>query len=413
MITSLLKGILFVIVMAFYSLCVWRVVNDYFRNEFKSYIEQDPVLRVAAGGLQQPQQQQLQIASLLQPPDTFQRRPGHNHQHNDHSHHQHHPPHPPPEQPAQRDPAFDIFGPGIDHRNPVAFREHIASINRQLEERHRIRPVGVDVVNNKEQLLANLPPDLSDQIQKAVDASFDGGDDNAEPADDAFKYAVMVFDNDLPPTDDEEEDIGEDAISNNEVNVDDGDGDYRMGGGRVAAHGIDEDAFIAVANAMNGSSASTTTTTSAVTTTATSTSTTVGRKIISTLDGDSHQAAAAARKPSIIHANVVSSNWAANHLLVTNDLGDGAEDGGGGFDVDSSGDNELIMAIDGNLIKSLGTAARSSSATADADVDGVVASIAAAAHRRGPIEADDGINALTDDCFCVRDDDDGGGADGD
>lgn len=45
MLTTLLKGVLFVIVMAFYSGCVWRTVNEYFGKEFKTYIQLDPDVR--------------------------------------------------------------------------------------------------------------------------------------------------------------------------------------------------------------------------------------------------------------------------------------------------------------------------------------------------------------------------------
>lgn len=45
MLQSLLKGVLFVIVMAFYSVCVWRTVNEYFGKEFKTYIQLDPDVR--------------------------------------------------------------------------------------------------------------------------------------------------------------------------------------------------------------------------------------------------------------------------------------------------------------------------------------------------------------------------------
>lgn len=45
MLTSLLKGLLFVLVMAGYSICVWRTVNQYFGKEFKTYIQLDPDVR--------------------------------------------------------------------------------------------------------------------------------------------------------------------------------------------------------------------------------------------------------------------------------------------------------------------------------------------------------------------------------
>lgn len=45
MLTSFLKVVLFLLVMTFYSVGVWRTVNEYFGKEFKTYIQLDSHVR--------------------------------------------------------------------------------------------------------------------------------------------------------------------------------------------------------------------------------------------------------------------------------------------------------------------------------------------------------------------------------
>lgn len=179
MLTSLLKGLLFVIVMAFYSMCVWRVVNNYFHKEFRTYIDHDPLLAklhesaaktaaaTAASAANRP------MSSIAKPPA-----------------------------PAA---SHELFGAGVDHREAAQFRTHLQTVHQQLNARHPQPQRPRVAIVDRDQLLDRLQPDLSEHFRQAVDESLALPDaaTNGRPAqppsaDSEYKYAVMVFDNDLP-----------------------------------------------------------------------------------------------------------------------------------------------------------------------------------------------------------------------
>lgn len=402
MLTSLLKGLLFVIVMAFYSMCVWRVVNNYFHKEFRTYIDHDPLLAKLHESAAKSAAATAAATANTQPNKATTT-------------------------------SHEIFGAGVDHRDAANFRTHIQTVHQRLNERHPQPTQPRVAIVDRDRLLDRLQPDLGEQFRQAIDESLALPDaaTNGRPAtppspDSEYKYAVMVFDNDLPDVNGlnaVDGDDGDDAYDDNLVE------DYRDGnanqlGQRIGGLGLGldaddvrEGAFIVRPTAAHANRHQ-----------AQPPPPLNDRNIISTLDGGSTGGDGMDNK--------------VNQLLVTNDLGDGDGDADGdngvavddshvrangktavgaavaqdddGDDDESSGDNELITPIDGNLIKSLDAVDRDSGRhrsrrrqrRADEDprppTPHRIATNAAADGKSG--DDGDANVALMGDCLCVRDD---------